>query len=76
MARLALNMDARVIARAKQYAKHKRLSVSEIVEAYFAAVTEPYPTPTHTTPILRAVRGILKNGDIEDYRKHVAAKSR
>jgi hypothetical protein len=47
-----------------------------MVEAYLAAVAEP-PSPTKgPTPVLRSLRGVLKNADIDEYRKHLAAKYR
>lgn len=45
-----------------------------MVEAYLAAVAEPASPATGATPILRAVRGVLKDADIGKYRKHLAAK--
>jgi len=76
MAKLTLSVDNRVVARAKQYAKRRGVSVSEMVEAYLAAVAEPATTATGDAPILRSVRGVLKDADIDDYRKHLAAKYR
>lgn len=76
MAKLTLSVDGRVVSRAKQYAKRRGVSVSEIVEAYLAALAEP-PSPTAgDAPILRSVRGSLKRADIGAYRKHLAAKHR
>jgi hypothetical protein len=74
MAKLTLNVDERVVSRAKQYAKRRGVSVSQMVEAYLAAVTNPPSRATGGTPILRSVRGILKDGDINEYRTHLAAK--
>ena len=76
MAKLTLSVDNRVVSRAKQYAKLRGVSVSKMVEAYLAAVGEPSSTPTGATPILRSVRGVLKKADIDEYRKHLAAKYR
>ena len=74
MAKLTLSVDNRVVSRAKQYAKLRGVSVSEIVETYLAAVADPPSSNTGSAPILRSVRGILKNADIEEYRRHLAAK--
>jgi hypothetical protein len=76
MAKLTLSVDNRVISRAKQYAKLRGVSVSEMVEAYLAAVAEPPSAATRAAPILRSLRGVLKNADIEEYRRHLAAKYR
>ena len=41
MAKLTLSVDERVVSRAKQYAKRRGVSVSEMVEAYLSAVAQP-----------------------------------
>jgi len=74
MAKLTLSVDNRVVSRAKQYAKRRGVSVSEMVEAYLSAVAEPTFPAAGAAPILRSVRGILKDADIGEYRKHLAAK--
>jgi hypothetical protein len=76
VAKLTLSVNGYVISRAKQYAKRRGVSVSEMVEAYLAAVADPPSPAGGGAPILRSVRGILKNADITGYRKHLAAKYR
>ena len=76
MAKLTLSVDNHVVARAKQYAKRRGVSVSAMVEAYLTAVAEPHAPATGAAPILRSVRGVLKHADIDEYRKHLAAKYR
>jgi len=76
MAKLTLSVDHRVVSRAKQYAKRRGVSVSKMVEGYLAAVAEPPSSTTEAAPILRSIRGILRHADIDDYRKHLAAKYR
>lgn len=76
MAKLTLSVDDRVVSRAKQYAKRRGISVSEMVETYLAAVASPPSEATGTAPILESVRGVLKKADVNEYRKHLAAKYR
>jgi hypothetical protein len=76
MSKLTLNVDPQVVSRAKRYGKQQGISVSEMVEAYLTAVAEPPSAPEHDAPILRSVRGSLKKANLEDYRKHLAAKYR
>ena len=77
MSKLTLSVDGGVVSRAKRYAKQRGVSLSEMVEAYLAAVSEPSPrTPKDSHPILRSVRGSLKKADFEGQRKHQAAKYR
>jgi hypothetical protein len=75
MAKLTLSVNDAVVAKAKRYAKQHGVSVSEMVEAYLAAVSEP-PATKDLPPILRSVRGILKKADPESYRRHLAEKYR
>lgn len=76
MSKLTLSVDHRVVSRAKRYAKLRGVSVSEMVEAYLSAVAEPASPATQDVPILRSLRGVLKKADIDDYRRHLAAKYR
>ena len=76
MSKLTLSVDARVVSRAKRYAKQSGVSVSEMVEAYLAAIAEPSSPGTKDAPILRSVRGSLGKADLAGYRKHLAAKYR
>jgi len=80
LAKLTLSVDDRVVSRAKQYAKLRGVSVSEMVEAYLdavgGAVGEPGSPAAGAAPILRSVRGVLKNADGDAYRKHLATKYR
>jgi antitoxin component of RelBE/YafQ-DinJ toxin-antitoxin module len=76
MSKLTLSVDDRVISSAKRYAKKCGLSVSEMVEAYLAAVVKEPSAAAQDAPILRALRGSLKKADLEDYRKHLVTKYR
>ena len=76
MAKLTLSVDGGVVSRAKQYAKRRGVSVSNMVEAYLAAVAGPQSSTAGAASILRSVRGVLKNADIDQYRKHLAEKYR
>lgn len=76
MAKLTLSVDDRVVSHAKQYAKSRGISVSEMVEAYLGAVAEPGSPLVGAAPVLRSVRGVLRSADIAAYRKHLAAKYR
>lgn len=48
--------------------------MSEIVQACLASVAEPPSPATGAAPILRSVRGVLENADIDAHRKHLAAR--
>jgi hypothetical protein len=76
MSKLTLSVDSRVVARAKEYAKKRGLSVSEMVEAYLAAVAKPPASAAPHLPVLDSLRGILRKADLAGYRRHLAAKYR
>ncbi len=51
--------------------------VSVMAEAHLGATpAEPGSPAAGAAPILRSLRGVLKNADIDAYRKHLAAKYR
>ena len=76
MSKLTLSVDGRVVARAKRYAKQRGASISEMVEAYLAAVAGPPSQVTRDAPILRSLRGSLKKADVESYKRRLAIKYR
>ena len=75
MSKLTLSVDDQVVQRAKQYAKERGTSVSELVEGYLDAVSRPLKG-VEDPPVLREIRGILRKGDREDYRQHLIEKYR
>ena len=75
MGKLTLSVEDSVVSRAKQYAKSRGVSISEMVQTYLIAVSEP-STSAGDPPVLRSVRGILKDADREAYRQHLSSKYR
>ena len=73
MSKLTLSVDPGVVSRAKRYAKQNGISLSKMVEAYLASISAP-PAAKRMPPVLRSLRGILKKGDPQDYKKHLAKK--
>jgi hypothetical protein len=74
MAKLTLSVEKSVVSQARRYAKQQGISVSQMVEAYLAAVAAPEHPGQRDSPILHSLRGSLKKADIEEYRRHLAAK--
>jgi hypothetical protein len=73
MSKLTLSVDDQVVRRAKQFAKDRGTSVSELVQGYLDAVSRPL-TVVDDAPVLREIKGILRKGDREDYRQHLIKK--
>jgi hypothetical protein len=76
MQKLTLTIDERVVARAKRYASARGTSVSRLVEAYLDVVQAQPTGRARTPPVLARLRGSLKRGSIEDYRRHLQRKYR
>jgi hypothetical protein len=78
MQKLTLSVDARVVSRAKRYARLRRTSVSRLVEAYLDLLGR-MPAPSRDTapripPVLSRLRGSLRGVSITDYRRHLERK--
>jgi len=75
MPKLTLSVAKSVVSRAKRYAKQQGISISEMVEAYLAAVVAPLLNRgPRESPILHSLRGSLKKANIEEYRSHLVSK--
>jgi hypothetical protein len=73
MSKLTLSVYPSVVSRAKRDAKENGISLSKMVEVYLASVSAP-PPAKRMPPVLRSLRGILKRGNPEDYKKHLVQK--
>ena len=76
MGKLTLNVDQRVVSRAKRYARKQGVSVSQMVGAYLDAVAEPTPVATPNAPILRSLKGVLKKANSIDDDEYTLEHSR
>ena len=76
MSKLTLSVDDDVVSRAKLYARQRGVSISKMVEAYLDTLATPAAKFSANTPILNRLRGSLRRGDCDDYRKHLAVKYR
>ncbi len=75
MSKLTLSVDPHVIERAKTYAKSRGLSVSAMVEAYLDAIASN-SEKSKMPPVLKSLRGLLKDADLNAYGAHLAQKYR
>ena len=69
--KLTLTIQKEIIETAKEYAKEKGLSLSEMVESYFKLVTvnRKINTKKQLSPKVSKLRGIIKTEDVLDYKK-------
>ena len=71
--KLTLSVDPEVVEAAKRYAQAHGTSVSQLVEAFLAAVSSENVPPA-TSPVLTRLRGTLRGADVEDHRRHLIEK--
>jgi hypothetical protein len=71
--KLTLTIEKEVIETAKEYAKEKGQSLSEMVENYFKLITVKRSKikPKQLSPKVRKLRGIIKTNENIDYKKIV-----
>ncbi len=75
-AKLTLRLDAELIQLAKSYSQRSGKSLSQIVADYFARLTASPVEAAATTPLVRSLRGSLRDAGIDedDYRRHLEEK--
>ncbi len=71
--KLTLSVDPEVVEAAKEYAAETGTSVSQLVEAFLAAVASRRPRGA-SAPVLDRLRGSLRGAELADYREHLARK--
>ncbi|MDQ3222720.1 MAG: DUF6364 family protein [Gemmatimonadota bacterium] len=77
--KLTLRLEARLIRRAKAYARRTGKSVSSIVADFFTRLDEQPESPdSELSPSVRSLTGALAGKRVaeEDYRKHLVEKHR
>jgi len=76
MPKLTLSVDARVVARAKRYAREQGTSVSGLVEKMLDLAATPVSASREAPPVLARLRGSLKTGTRRDYHRYLDQKYR
>lgn len=74
MAKLILNVDEKVVSRAKRYAAKRGTSVSALVQHYLDLLARP-PDQEELPPALRRLRGSLRGVELTDHGRHLERKS-
>lgn len=74
--KLTLTIEREVIKTAKEYAKEKGQSLSDLVENYFKLITRDRRElkPEELSPRVQRLRGIIKVDDDFDYKEVLAEK--
>jgi hypothetical protein len=67
--KLTIKLDDDVITRAKSYAKHRKTSLSKMIESYLDSVTRPNSRKIEITPLVKSLSGVITLPDDYDYKK-------
>ena len=78
MAKLTLNVDSVVVARAKRFAASRGTSISRLVERFLAAISRARSAggPDEVPPVLERLRAELRGKNVKesDYRDYLERK--
>jgi len=69
---LTIKLNDDVISRAKRYAKHRKTSLSKMIESYLDSVTKPSSKEIEITPLVKSLSGVITLTDDYDYKKDYA----
>ncbi|NJL77131.1 MAG: hypothetical protein HC892_21070 [Saprospiraceae bacterium] len=71
---LILNLNEKVIEKAKIYAQHHKISLSKLIETYLSSLIENKPEEIKITPLVESLSGVVtipndfdEKGDYADY---------
>jgi macrodomain Ter protein organizer (MatP/YcbG family) len=67
--KLTIKLDNDVISRAKRYARHRRTSLSRMIESFLDSVTQNETDDIEITPLVKSLSGVIKLPEDFDYKK-------
>ncbi len=70
--KLTLTLDRDVIEKAKQYAREKERSLSQLIENYLKVILEESPQQVELSPSIKKLKGAVKLPDDFDYKKELS----
>ena len=70
--KLTLNVDRRVIEKAKEYSKLRKISLSKLIESYLSSLTTNKKQDIEITPLVESLSGVIKLDKDFDYKESYA----
>ena len=67
--KLTLNVDRRVIEKAKEYSKSRKISLSRLIEAYLSSLTANKKQNIEITPLVESLSGVINLEKDFDYKE-------
>ncbi|MBR9860215.1 hypothetical protein GYB22_05615 [bacterium] len=76
--KLTLSLNQKIIEQAKSYAKSHNISLSKLIEAYLASLTNKNKKDPKITPLVESLIGVMELPEDynikEEYTKHLEKK--
>ncbi len=67
--KLTLNVDRRVIEKAKEYSKSRKISLSRLIESYLSSLTTNKKQNIEITPLVESLSGVINLEKDFDYKE-------
>lgn len=67
--KLTLNVDGRVIEKAKEYSKSRKVSLSRLIESYLSSLTASKKQDIEITPLVESLSRVIKLEKDFDYKE-------
>jgi hypothetical protein len=67
--KLTLNVDRRVIEKAKEYSKSRKISLSRLIESYLSSLTANKKQKIEITPLVESLSGVINLEKDFDYKE-------
>ncbi len=65
--KLTLNLDKNIIKSAKEYAKNRKVSLSQLIENYLNSLTKKEDKDIKVSPLVESLTGVIPNEN-KDYK--------
>ena len=69
--KLTLTIEKEIIERAKEYAKEKNRSLSDIIQNYLKLLTKEKQSKKDLSPVVKSLKGSFKTSKKMDYKKEL-----
>lgn len=66
--KLTLNLNKHIIESAKDYAKNRRVSLSQLIENYLSSLTKADEKEIAVSPLVESLTGVIPNGAATNYK--------
>ena len=68
--KLTLKLEQTIIEKAKDYAKHHRISLSKLIESYLKSVTEQKKNDFEITPLVESLIGVIHLSEENEWKNN------